>query len=255
MRLPTSVVLALVALATLVLIALGVWQLTRNEAKRDLARQIDAAIAAPPLGVAAALTAPRDEVEWHRVTVEGRWDLEHAQFVGNRTRFGLRGEEIVVPLVVADAPVLLVDRGWYPLGEREETLARLTSEQSVAVEGVARFLSGRSASLVDGAWTRLDPSRMGEALPYAEVAPFVVVAGEEIDDAERVVPDVRPVPGFEGYRNTTPHVEYALTWFGLAVALVVTASVRIARGNRPGRRAPDFDGTQEGSSGDGHEAA
>jgi cytochrome oxidase assembly protein ShyY1 len=96
---------------------------------------------------------------------------------------------------------------------------------------------------------------MGEALPYAEVAPFVVVAGEEIDDAERVVPDVRPVPGFEGYRNTTPHVEYALTWFGLAVALVVTASVRIARGNRPGRRAPDFDGTQEGSSGDGHEAA
>ncbi|MYA19233.1 MAG: SURF1 family protein [Chloroflexi bacterium] len=240
-RLQTPALLALVVAALVVLVGLGSWQLVRNEWKQGLVRDRNAALAASPLAAAEAARLDAEATEYRRVALEGEWDYGRAQIVANRTRFGLRGEDVYVPLLPAGgAPALLVRRGWYPAAERDRVLAGL--EANEPPEGLALLPSSTdSRRNEDGAWTRFGFESIAVALPYP-VAPLYVVAGERVEQPPRQVPEELPLTGYEGYRNTTPHIEYALTWYGLAVVLAVTAGVRIRQQRRGREAAPPAEG-------------
>ena len=250
-RLQTPAVLVLVAAALVVLTALGAWQLTRNEWKQQLIRDRDAAIAAPPIAAAEATTLDGESIEYRRVALDGEWDYGRTQIVANRTRFGLRGEDVYVPLLTGGGtPALLVHRGWYPAAERERVLAGL--EANAPPEGLAlRASNAMTNRNAEGAWTRFGLDSIAGALPYP-VAPLYVIAGERVEQQPRQAPDELPVTGYEGYRNTTPHIEYALTWFGLAAVLAVTTGVRIRQQRRGREAASDAiaDEPAEGSAAD-----
>ena len=211
-RLQTPALLALVVAALVVLVGLGSWQLVRNEWKQGLVRDRNAATAASPLAAAEAARLDAEATEYRRVALDGEWDYGRAQIVANRTRFGLRGEDVYVPLLPAGgAPALLVRRGWYPAAERDRVLAGL--EANEPPEGLALLPSSTdSRRNEDGDWTRFGFESIAGALPYP-VAPLYVVAGERVEQPPRQVPEELPVTGYEGYRNTTPHIEYALTWY------------------------------------------
>ncbi len=256
-RFQNPAVLALVLAALVVLVGLGTWQLARNEWKQGLIEDRDAAIAAPPLHSVEAAMPGGEAIEYRRVALVGVWDYERVQIVANRTRFGLRGEDMYVPLLTSPGitPALLVHRGWYPAAERDRVLAGLEAERHRLLaglevdaprEGLALPASSTdSRRNEDGAWTRFSLEAIAAALPYP-VAPLYVIAGERVEQQPRRVPDELPVTGYEGYRNTTPHIEYALTWYGLAVVLAVTAGVRI----RQQRRGRDAASATEGNTSD-----
>lgn len=140
-----------------------------------------------------------------------------------------------MPLLPAGGgPAVLINRGWYPADEREAVLAVLAGEDG-GLAGLIRVGRGvRATQVPDGSWTRFDVDSIAELLPY-EVVPWRATAGERVEFLPRSAPPERPVTLFEGYRNTTPHMEYALTWFGLAVTMVVTAGVRVWRGGGASR--------------------
>lgn len=219
------------------LIGLGVWQLSRFQYKQRLQVDLDTRIAAPQLELGAG-AAPPDDLDYHRVALEGRWDIEHALTITSRVRYDTQGEEVVVPLLPADGgPAVLVNRGWYPLSERERVRAQLAQPQAGRVEGLARQSQGGTARRSgSGAWTTFDVQAMGGTLPYA-VASFGVVEGPRLAEEQTTPPPTLPVQGYSGFRNTTPHLEYALTWFALAAVLAVTAYLRLFRRARTHARA------------------
>ena len=236
MRTPPPLLIALLlALSVVALVALGVWQLGRFFEKGDLEAERDARIAAPPLTLdgSAAARSPQ-ELDYRRVAVTGRWDHERALTVTGRIRFGLRGEEVVEPLIRdGGGDAILVNRGWYPLTERERVLADLARTPRATVVGLARAAAGGSASETrPGVWTRYDVLAMAGSLPYA-VEPWALIEGDLLEAPLRVPPRELPVQGYVGYENAVPHGEYAATWFGLALALTVTAYFRLLR-RRPG---------------------
>ena len=235
----TAVLLALAVTGAVVLSALGTWQFMRNGYKHDLVRELDARVAAAPLTAAEAASMSHDDIDYHRLAFVGEWDYERLQVIANRTRYGRRGEEVVVPLRPAGGgPAVLVNRGWYPVAEREAVLAILADEDE-ELDGLIRVgRSLRATQGPDGSWTRFDVDSIAELLPY-DVVPWRATAGELVERLPRSAPPERPVTLYEGYANTTPHIEYALTWFGLAVAMLVTAGVRVWRGGGESRPAPD----------------
>ncbi|MEX2031899.1 MAG: SURF1 family protein, partial [Dehalococcoidia bacterium] len=235
MRLPVPVLLGLLVAALAVLVSLGVWQLQRNEWKHDLVARSHQRTDAPPLDLATALTSGADDVDFRRVVVTGEWLTDDVMFIANRVRASVRGEEIVIPVRVRDDLTVLVNFGWIPDGSRDDVLPEVLAEAGAPVAGLALNLGDRTARRApSGSWTAAAPTSMGAELGY-EMAPWIVLAGDERTEAARAGDDL-PVQGWQRFTSTTPHLEYALTWFGLALALVAIAGARFVIG--PWRARP-----------------
>ena len=224
-RLPTPLLVALLAIAVATLIGLGLWQMRRAEWRATLVATRNAQLAGQPLSAAEARALDPTVLDYRLVTLDGTWDADHVMILANRARYGTKGEQIVQPLIIAPGEAVLVDRGWYPVAQREAALARLRASDTTNTRGLARYVEGLHASKTGaGTWTGIAPQSMAVGLPY-RVAPWFVIEGQLLP-ANAPRPASVPAQGFLPYTSTTPHVQYALTWFGIAAALVVIAIVR-----------------------------
>lgn len=239
MRAPTVVLAVLVALAFVVLLGLGAWQVQRHQWKQDIVALSAARTDAPPLTVRSADVLPPAEIDYRRVVIEGEWLVDDVQFLANRVRGNRRGEEVILPFrPVEGGPVVLVNLGWIPDGARNEVLPQLAGGGPIA--GLARDITGREAHQIpSGSWTGVSAEAMSAALGYP-VAGWYVLAGEERPATAygpaAAAPTIYPASGWERFRNTTPHVEYALTWFGIAAVLVAAVVARFVVPALRGRR-------------------
>ncbi len=197
------------------LCGLGTWQVQRLHWKNDLLARIEASERAPPapLGDAAEPFA--------KVVATGRFDHAREALLGVEVRGTTLGAHLLTPLLRADGrPPVLVDRGWVPL-ERSRPIDR--PEGEVAVAGFVREADRRDwNSPADDAPRRrfyvFDPQAIGAALGLpAAPAPFGLVALAPADAKPPSLPEAaRSLP-----RPDNRHLGYAITWYGLAVSLVV----------------------------------
>lgn len=178
------------------------------------------------------------EVAWRRVHLVGTWDHRGNMVLANRVRYGLKGEELVTPLLPATGgPAILVDRGWYPASERDRVLAALGAEARADIEGLGVDASGRTARRTSlGTWTGLAPESMAEAAGVP-LLPWAVIQGTAVSgDIRPPAGGALPVQRFSPFVNTTPHLQYALTWYGIGVALIGVAVARLVVVPRRARR-------------------
>jgi len=238
MRLPPPLLLALLGLAVAVLLGLGTWQVQRHFWKQRLVDERAARLAAPPAEGAQAAGLPSRDLEWRRVHLSGAWDHAHTLILANRVRYGVKGEELVTPLLPdTGGPAILVNRGWYPDSERDRIRAAMGVEARAGIEGLVVDGSGRTARrTAQGTWTGLAPASVA-AIEGITVQPWFVLQGvPSTDNALGPAPSL-PVQRYRPFENTTPHLEYALTWYGIAVALVGIAVARLVIAPRRARRS------------------
>jgi surfeit locus 1 family protein len=228
------VVLLVAALA--VLCALGTWQVFRLQAAREAKAHREERIAQPPLEWRGDLALAANDLDYRRVRVSGTWDHARTTLIANRVLSDVLGREAVTPLLPdGGGPAILVNRGWFPDSRRDEVLAALAAERTATVEGLARVRDDLQAGrrLPSGEWTRLDPAVMGRDLPYPVVEWQLVEGRRETAADERFAPTSFPVQRYAVGGQEPPHLDYALTWFGLAAALIATSVIRL----RPRKRS------------------
>lgn len=111
-------------------VLLGRWQLHRYQDKHAKAQLVERNHAAPPVELGALLPSPSTPLppddRYRAVTVRGTYDVDSTRLVRNRPHRGdaadaTFGYEVVVPLVLPDGSVFLVDRGWVPNGRSGST--------------------------------------------------------------------------------------------------------------------------------------
>jgi surfeit locus 1 family protein len=150
-----------------------------------------------------------------KVRATGRFDHAKEVLLGLEVRGPVLGAHLVTPLLRDGASTILVDRGWVPI-ESRAPIAR--PEGEVTVEGWVRpgERAGTLSATDDPAGRRFytfDPDAIGRALGLDPVASFGLVA---LGDGGGTLPDpARTLP-----RPTNSHLGYAITWYGLALALV-----------------------------------
>ena len=160
--------------------------------------------------------------EYRLISFAGRYRPGDTVKLLSRIRNGRAGFHIITPVEIetdAERVVILVDRGWVP-NDRERYITPAPAGL-VNIEGfVRRFETpGRFTPDNDsaaGAWFYLDREQLVSALKLEAVAPFYVQA----------VPIPPPAIGYPagGVPDTTlrnPHLAYALTWYALALVLLV----------------------------------
>ncbi|SCB59847.1 surfeit locus 1 family protein [Rhizobium aethiopicum] len=236
-RLPVITgILVLISLA--ILISLGTWQVERLYWKEGLLADIAARQAAAPVPLAdiEAIAAAGGDIEYRKVTAAGR-------FINNKERHffatwrGQTGFYVYTPLELADGRILFVNRGFVPYENKEPEMrmqGQLTGQQTVT--GLARAkLAGKPSRLVpdnDVAknifyWKDLDVMAGSVGLDKARVLPFFVDADSTPNPAGL------PIGGVTQVDLPNDHLQYALTWYGLAAVLVVVVAISWFR--RPGK--------------------
>ncbi|MCC6237097.1 MAG: SURF1 family protein [Dehalococcoidia bacterium] len=227
LKLPLWVLVPLILSAEAVLIGLGVWQWQRYGAKQELEAQFIERTTGAPMSVAMIDLLPEAERDFQLVQVSGRWDAEHLFRVSNRYRASVQGEEAIVPLLLEDGRAVLVNRGWYPLDQRERVLGDFRAQVSGEVHGLTRIRPDLNGGpLQSGAWSRFDAASMYATLPYRSMG-WVLIEGDMLAEPASVPPTVIPATGWVAFRNDVPHLEYALTWWGLALVLPVFIGARV----------------------------
>lgn len=196
------------------LLFLGTWQVQRLHGKNELLARIAAAEAAPAVPLADP-PAP-----FAKVLLSGRFDHAREALLGLEVRGAVLGARLLTPLLREGAPPVLVDRGWVPM----EPASRPRPDGPVTIEGFVHpgDRPGLFAARDDAAARRfytLDPPAIGAALGLA-VAPYAVVA---------LGPPGNPDPARALPRPANNHLGYAITWYGLALALAGVVAVPLLR--------------------------
>jgi surfeit locus 1 family protein len=127
------------------------------------------------------------------------------------------GAQLIVPLQRPDGPPVLIDRGWVPT-DHPAPIQQPTAP--VTVQGFVRTpdrpgLFSPDDDLAARHFYTLDPGKIGLALGLPSVAPFVLVVLGPVQQG------VYPIPAQHLPRPPNNHLQYALTWYGLALVLVV----------------------------------
>jgi surfeit locus 1 family protein len=215
------------ALGIAVLLGLGFWQLERRVWKEELIARIEARTKAPTVAIPSEgdwknVSAERDE--YRRVTARGafRHDREVQVYTvvsEQKGRAAGPGYWVMTPLELNSGAAVIVNRGFVPLDRRKpDTRSAGQLSGQTTVTGLLRMPEQATPFSPENdparnAWYRRDPGEIARALKLERVAPFTIDA------------DATPNPGGlpEGGRTRinfpNDHLQYAITWFGLALAL------------------------------------
>jgi len=210
-----------------ILIGLGIWQLDRKTWKENLIATVTARINRAPQDLPPRASWPQllqDRSEYIRVTfpaefLEGQEALVYTPGSPFRPDVKGPGYWLFAPAQLAGGSIVMVNRGFVPADRKDPaTRAQGTPHGSVDIVGVMRWPEARGLFTPaddpkGNVWFVRDPKAMAEAHKWASAAPFYI-------DQESPVPAGGvPLPGKLDVQLPDNHLQYAITWFGLALGL------------------------------------
>jgi surfeit locus 1 family protein len=210
-----------------ILIGLGIWQLDRKTWKQNLIMTLTTRLARAPEDLPPRANWPRliqEGNEFRRVTFPAEFlDAQEALVysAGSPLRPDVKGPGYWVfsPAQLAGGSIVLINRGFVPL-ERKDPATRAEGNPRgiVDVVGVMRWPETRGLLTPaddpkTNVWYLRDPKGIAETKKWASIAPFY------IDQESPVPPGRAPLPGKLEVQLPDNHLQYAITWFGLALAL------------------------------------
>jgi surfeit locus 1 family protein len=214
--------------ALVVLLWLGTWQVQRKAWKEALIATVTERFAAPPVRLPPSGEWPRldsSHDEFRRVGFSAEW-LNDQEALVYTTGSSLRADAagpgywVFTPARVLGG-IVMVNRGFVPEG-RQDPATRPGGQTAgpVDIVGVMRWpetpgLFTPAGEPAKNLWFARDPAAMAAAKGVGAVAPFYV------EQESPSVPGGLPQVGKLQPSLPNNHLGYALTWYGLALVLVV----------------------------------
>jgi cytochrome oxidase assembly protein ShyY1 len=233
--------LAVIALVMVsVLVSLGVWQLRRKDEKHALIAALTERLAGAPAALPSAtewpaLTPAHDE--FLRVAFSATFESKPDVMVyssGSAVREDVSGPGTWAFLSarLPNGRVVVVNAGFVQntmqdRGQQDRAVSRLVTGTPVALTGYIRFPEHAGwftphEDAVKRLWFSRDHLAMAQVLGWGGVAPFYV-------DLESPVPASGiPKPGALQVHLKDDHLQYAITWFGLALVVAIAFAFWVA---------------------------
>ena len=200
------------------LLGLGIWQIERLHEKEALIASVQSGMKAPPVPLSQALRAGAAHAQWHHVRVTGHFLHDKEIYLFAQGPGGAFGVQIVTPLVQDNGETVLVDRGFVPDALRNPDTRRAAQARgAVSLTGVLRL------SQEPGFFTPKPDART--RLWFVKDVPGMAKAAGVSVKPILIEADATPNHGgwpLGGQTNVdfpNDHLQYAMTWFGLALAL------------------------------------
>jgi cytochrome oxidase assembly protein ShyY1 len=216
-----------------VFIGFGVWQLQRRVEKHALIAALTERLAAepvplPPASAWGALTPEKDE--FRRVRFKATFGAGPDAMVyssGSAVREDVSGPGTwaFMPARLSSGEIVTVNAGFVEntmqdRAQQDRAVARLVTGSAIDLTGYLRFPDRAgwltpAANVAKRLWFVRDHQDMGSALGWGHLTPFYV------DLEQPSPPNGIPKPGPLQVHLKDDHLQYAITWFTLAVALAI----------------------------------
>ena len=203
------------------LLALGFWQIHRLEWKLGLIAQIEERAFMVPAELEDLPELFYDELEYQSVQITGTFNNDKEMTLYSIGPNGEPGYDLYTPLSISDGWTVIVNRGWVPEKlkskiDRPQTLV----DSEITVEGLLRkqgqkLWYGPDNEPQNNNWYYSNLDEMAVAQNMKNVYPFYLYAAK-IDGNNKF-----PVAGRTEVNIVNNHLDYVLTWFGLAIVLLV----------------------------------
>ena len=220
-----------------VFVGLGMWQLQRRVEKHALVAALTERLAAapgslPPPARWSALSPASDE--FHRVSFAATYASGPDAMVyssGSSVREDISGPGTwaFMPARLATGETVVINSGFVQntmqdRAQQDRVVTRLVTGEPVMLTGYIRFpetagMLTPAENLAKRLWFTRDHLAMAQVLGWGEVAPFY------IDLELPVPPNGIPKPGPLQVHLKDDHLQYAITWFTLAGAVVIAFGV------------------------------
>lgn len=227
--------------AVLLLSSLGTWQLRRLAWKTALLATIAQRTTVPPVSLPPPAEWPHldpDAYAYRHVVLTGSFSHDREARVFRplaeaRGRFSGLGDLILTPFRLASGGTVIVNRGFVPedrLDPSTRPAGQIAGE--VTITGLMREPETRNPFTPadqpqDRLWFTRDPASIAAGVGLGAVAPFTV------DQDATALPGGLPQGGETVLAIPNDHLSYALTWFGLAVAVVAVYAASLWRRRGP----------------------
>ncbi|WP_347939374.1 SURF1 family protein [Rickettsia oklahomensis] len=208
-----------VLITFIIFISLGLWQLSRLKEKKLFLASMQANLISPAIN----LEELGSNLIYRKVKITG-------QFLPNRDiyLYGRRsmasekdGYYLVTPFKTVKEQIILVARGWFS-NRNKNTITQATNDQKHEIIGVI-MPSEKTHSYLptndikNNVWLTLDLKAASETLGLNLENFYIIEEGKDISNLDILLP--LAISHLAAIRND--HLEYALTWFGLAISLIV----------------------------------
>jgi len=209
--------------ALIAMLALGSWQVKRLYWKTDLIETFEVRVAADPI------SAPHnidDLNAWRfqRVAADGHFLNDKELHLIGRTYEGNAGYHVLTPFVTETGLIIFVNRGWVPEAKRHaEARPNTLITDRTTIVGMIRESGVKSSRFVpdnephNDIWFTVKPQEMAEHLGLTGQ-----VANYHLDIVrETPKPQALPYAANTKIEVRNEHLQYAITWFSLALTLLV----------------------------------
>ena len=214
-----------------VLLLLGNWQLERAAYKRTLQAEYSQRAGQLPVIPGAEVFDSSADNDFRRIRVQGRFQQDRYFLVDNQVAGGVPGYWVIAPFVDVEHRLWFVNRGWVAAPATRSELPRVTvPAKPLQLVGSMRPFTGLVPLLRADAWA--DPGAVGAALRVQrlDIQAMSTEVGSRHPGLKSVALELRLEPTSAGVLQAAPqgivggadrHNGYAVTWFGLAVTLVL----------------------------------
>jgi surfeit locus 1 family protein len=207
--------------ALLVLLILGTWQIQRLLYKENLIKTLNEQATLPAIELPENLTDILDK-EYRLVRLRGEYlhDKEMYLFTGSLSARGPSGYNILTPFKTSQGRYILVDRGWVG-AERKSPDTRPETLTSGSVDLVAmihkgerpgRFTPDNDVVKNLWFWIDIDAIKSYAGVPMENIYVRLLKTKGEV---------TFPIAGDATIKVRNDHLQYAITWYTLAVILIV----------------------------------
>ena len=221
--------------AFIFLLVLGFWQLQRMQWKTDLIEIRKENYANEVVTLSSALSSIETH-SWKKVFVNGRYDHNKEIFLWS-IREGMPGWQVLTPLIPKERTDLrlLIDRGWIPKELKDSSLrAEGQINDQVTVSGYIRNDLDYQGPFTpvndihDNTWYFVDYPEI-ESLYNIELVRSVLIADSTPN------PGGWPLGDSELPKLNNNHLNYAITWFCLALAAIFIWILVVRRSYKDGK--------------------
>ena len=208
-----------------VLLGLGIWQIERKAWKEGLIEALTQRLESDPAELPKPADWPRldaNNAEFRRVRLNLQFSKAPDALIytsGSLLRDDVKGTGFFVftPAQLPGGQTIVVNRGFVPDKNYPQPQAAQQGAQEII--GVLRWPEAPSLFVPDrdsaGTWFVRDHRAMAGVLGWGSVAPFY------IEQEDPVPPGGLPHPSVLRVQLRNDHLQYAITWFGLAAVVVV----------------------------------